>query len=271
MQAGLCGEADLCWPLLGFGVARAPAPDVRSGPPGRRSLGPACASPSMAPLVGYAGFGGTGDPSREALGGCLGQRRRFRSGGASAAERHPESRRLAGKHLSSRRPDPQLAMTGGVGEVLIRGEKRQLMADAELGEKGVDCSDLHSALATFCTECGGVYVILSIGLHQRQRGKTINDLPACLGTGKSLKQFLENEACRHDSLFTEQSLLELANLWLHSNNVSPQCQRPNTCVHQKHHGRSITNGAFGRPCSRKLDPIRACPSDPRRGAVPAGQ
>ena len=192
--------------------------------------------------------------------------RRFR-----AAEALSDGHRLAGKALSSRRPDPQLAMTRGVGEVLIRGEERQLVADAELGKKGVDCSDLHSALATVCTECGGVHVILSIGMHQRQRGKTINNLPACLGTGKPLKQFLENEACRHDSLSTEQSLLEVPNLRLRSGNVSPQCQRPNTCVHQKHHGRTITNGAFGRPCSRKPDPIRACPSDPPRGAVPAGQ
>jgi len=45
------------------GVARALSPDVRSGHRGLRSLGAACAPPSMAPLAVYAGSQGTGDPS----------------------------------------------------------------------------------------------------------------------------------------------------------------------------------------------------------------
>ena len=39
------------------GVARTLSPDVRFGPRGLRSLGPACASPSMASLAGYAARG----------------------------------------------------------------------------------------------------------------------------------------------------------------------------------------------------------------------
>jgi hypothetical protein len=39
-----------------------PSPDVRLRPPGYGSLGPACAAPSMAPLVSYAGSRDTGSP-----------------------------------------------------------------------------------------------------------------------------------------------------------------------------------------------------------------
>jgi hypothetical protein len=39
----------------GSGLPRTISPDVRYGPPGLHSLGSACAPPSMAPLVRYAG------------------------------------------------------------------------------------------------------------------------------------------------------------------------------------------------------------------------
>ena len=45
-----------------FGAARAPSPDVPCGPPGLRSLGPACAPASMPALVSYAGSQGNGQP-----------------------------------------------------------------------------------------------------------------------------------------------------------------------------------------------------------------
>ena len=114
-------------------------------------------------------------------------------------------------------------MPAGVGEILVRGEQRQLVADTDLGDQGVDRSDLHAAAAAGCAECSGVDMVLSIGLYQRQRGKAIDDLWARLGAGKTLQQFLENEARRHDSLRTEQSLLQMPNLWLRDGDITAQC------------------------------------------------
>ena len=46
-----------------LGVGSAPSPDYLEALRGLRSLGAACASPSMAPLAGDAGSQGTADPS----------------------------------------------------------------------------------------------------------------------------------------------------------------------------------------------------------------
>jgi len=51
-----------------FGVAHAPQPKLAPAIHGLHSLGPACAPPSGAALVGYAGSRSTGDPSLSALG-----------------------------------------------------------------------------------------------------------------------------------------------------------------------------------------------------------
>jgi len=48
-------------------AAHAPSPDVRSGPPGLRSLDAACAPPSMAALVSNAGSRGMGNPSGDLI------------------------------------------------------------------------------------------------------------------------------------------------------------------------------------------------------------
>lgn len=130
-------------------------------------------------------------------------------------------------------------MPGGVGEVLVGGQECQFVADAELGEQGIDCSDLHASAAARRAECGRVDMILSIGLHQRQRGKAVDDLFSRLGAGKPLQQLLENEARRHDSLRPEQSLLQMPHLWLRADDVAPQCQRPNAGIDEKHHARRV--------------------------------
>jgi hypothetical protein len=112
-------------------------------------------------------------------------------------------------------------MPGGVGEVLVGGQERQLVADAELGEQGIDCSDLHASAAARRAECGGIDMILSFGLHERQRGKAVDDLSSRLGPRKPLQQLLENEACRHDRLRPEQGLLQMPYLWLRADDVAP--------------------------------------------------
>jgi len=42
------------------------------------------------------------------------------------------------------------------------------MADAQLGEQGIDRSDLNAATAACRAQCGSIYVVLPIWLHQRQ-------------------------------------------------------------------------------------------------------
>lgn len=124
-------------------------------------------------------------------------------------------------------------------EVLVRGQKRKVMTNAKLGEQGIDRPDLNTGPATRRAQGGGIDVVLSIRLHERQGCKAVDDLRPRLGTGKALQQFLENEARRHDGLRPEQSLLESDDLRLRGDHVPPKCQRPDARVDQKHHPRRV--------------------------------
>lgn len=43
------------------------------------------------------------------------------------------------------------------------------MSDAQLGEQGIDRSDLNPATAACRAQCGSIYMVLSIRLHKRQQ------------------------------------------------------------------------------------------------------
>ncbi len=113
------------------------------------------------------------------------------------------------------------------------------MADTQLGEQGIDGSDLNPATAACRAQCGSIYMVLPIRLYQRQRCKAVNDLRSRLGPGKALQQFLENEACGHDGLRPDQSLLQIPNLRLRDDHVPPERQRPDARIDQKHHERRV--------------------------------
>jgi len=55
-----------------------------------------------------------------------------------------------------------------VGEVSVGSQEGQLISDGKLGEQGIDRSDLNAATVACCAQCGSIYVVLPIWLHERQ-------------------------------------------------------------------------------------------------------
>lgn len=98
-------------------------------------------------------------------------------------------------------------MSGNEIEVVVDAQQCQIVPDAELGEQGVDRADLNSGSAASISEFGRRNVILTVGLEQRKRCEALDYLCARLRAGEALKQFLKDEACCHDDVGTQESIL----------------------------------------------------------------
>ena len=77
-------------------------------------------------------------------------------------------------------PDSQRTMAGKRFEIRIGREHGQLMPDAELGQKSVDCPDLCPAAPTAISQFSSSDVILAIGNQKGYGGKPVQDFPAGL-------------------------------------------------------------------------------------------
>lgn len=60
-------------------------------------------------------------------------------------------------------------------KVLVRREKRQVVANAELPQQSVDSAELHTSFTAGVAEIGRPNVIFTIGYQQRKRSKAIHD------------------------------------------------------------------------------------------------
>lgn len=121
-------------------------------------------------------------------------------------------------------------MFGSVREVLVCGEQRQLVANAELGQDGVNGSDLDACAPTGVADVRCCYVVVSVGLNQRQRSEALDDLGLCLRSREALKKLLQDEASCDDDLVTLKGVFERLNRWLSRFNVTPKRKRPNACI-----------------------------------------
>ncbi len=83
-------------------------------------------------------------------------------------------------------------------KVLIGCQQFEAVTDAELGEQGVDGSELKTRSAAGIPEPCCFDVIAPVGRDQRQCRKSSDDLVARAGSGESLQQFLEDQAGRYD-------------------------------------------------------------------------
>jgi hypothetical protein len=66
---------------------------------------------------------------------------------------------------------------------------------AKLDQHCVNSADLCAVPPTSVANLGGFDVVVAIGLQECQRSKPLDQLPACLGPGEALQQFLEDETC----------------------------------------------------------------------------
>ena len=70
---------------------------------------------------------------------------------------------------------------GHVAEVFVGGQHRQIVANTQLRQEGVDRSDLNSGAAAAVAKFGRVHMIAPIGNEKRKGGKAIDDCRRALG------------------------------------------------------------------------------------------
>ena len=68
-------------------------------------------------------------------------------------------------------PNPEWGDRRDVNEVLVGGQKGQVMVDAELREQRIDSGDLNTCPPTSTPQRGCLYVIAPIGAEQRHVSK----------------------------------------------------------------------------------------------------
>ncbi|CAG1003919.1 hypothetical protein BURK2_03251 [Burkholderiales bacterium] len=74
------------------------------------------------------------------------------------------------------------------------------MTNTELRKQRIDRADLHAGLSTGVAKgCRGD-MVFTVGLKQRQRAKTLDDLSGGFWPRKALQEFLENQPGRDDNL-----------------------------------------------------------------------
>jgi hypothetical protein len=118
-------------------------------------------------------------------------------------------------------------------EIIVAGEHRQAMTDAQLGQEGIDGSDLHAAASAAISHLGGPNVIVTIGHQQRYGGKPIQDPIAGSGAREALKELLKDEAGRNDRLAGLDRLNQPEYLACRRRRVTPERERPHASVHEK--------------------------------------
>lgn len=245
--------------MPGHVSARAILAAEYSGQPGRAALIPppptTGARPAAAPLAWPQGTPSAARTQR----GVAAIRRRKRGGSPAMVP-------LRVGTPGSCPPDLQPAMPGGVGEVLIGGQERQVVADAELGDQGIDGSDLHTGAAACRAERRGVDMVLSIGLHQRQRGEAVDDLCPRLGPGKPLSNSWKMRPVIM-TVCAPSRACSRCHTSVRSATTSRRSANDQTLVSTK----SIMRDACVPPCDRTPNPIRAYRATPPRGAARAGR
>ncbi len=109
------------------------------------------------------------------------------------------------------------------------------MADAELGQDGVDRSDLDACAPTGVANVRCCDVIFSVGLNQRQGCKALDDLGLCLCAREPLKKLLQDEPGCDDYVISLKGIFERLNFRLCRISIAPQRERPNACIDEDRH------------------------------------
>ena len=109
------------------------------------------------------------------------------------------------------------------------------MADAELGQDGINGSDLNARTPTRIANVRCCDVIVSVGLNQRQGSKALDDLGLCLRPREALKKLLQDEPGGNDDLVALECVFERLNLGVCRLSVTPKRKRPNACVDEDRH------------------------------------
>ena len=121
-------------------------------------------------------------------------------------------------------------MLGNPGEIRVAGEQRQLEANAELGEQGVDRPHLDPASSAVVAEVGGCDVIIPLWLQEGEGGEPLHDRFAGARSSEALKELLQDQAGREDGFAASQGSCELCDLGRDVGWVAPEGQGPDAGI-----------------------------------------
>jgi len=111
------------------------------------------------------------------------------------------------------------------------------VSDAELGNQGIDRSDLNPGSATLIPKFGRSYMIFTVRLQQRQRCEPLDNLRNGLRPREPLEQLLKDQPRGDNNFGVRQRLFEHLNLGLGSDCVPTQREGPDARVDKKRHVR----------------------------------
>ena len=109
-------------------------------------------------------------------------------------------------------------------KVFVGAQQLQFMPNAQLGNQGVNRSDLNTRPAAGISDFSRFNMVCSIRLQHRQSGEALDDLRSVPWPSKSLKQFLKDNAGADHHICTEQGILERDHCGLDNPTVSAQGQ-----------------------------------------------
>ena len=127
-------------------------------------------------------------------------------------------------------PDIQRMESRDRLEVRIRREHCELVANAELGDEGVDRADLNPASAAGVPQLGRANVILAVRNQQGKGGEPLDDAVPSARAAETLKELLKHEARGEDRVTGIERPRKERNLGAVFGSVAPQRQRPHARV-----------------------------------------
>lgn len=128
-------------------------------------------------------------------------------------------------------------MASNAGTVFVACEHHQVMAHTERGQECIDGANLHPRAPAAIPQARRSNMIVAVGNEERDRGKSIQDVLACLGARKALKNFLENEPRRDNRLSGFDGANERTDLSRRSRRIAPKCERPDARVDEESQSR----------------------------------
>ena len=111
------------------------------------------------------------------------------------------------------------------------------MPDAELRNEGVNRSHLNSCPATVVPQRSSFDMILPVRRYKGNMPEAFNDGVRCLGSRKTLQQFLQNETGRRYGLPTFQRPPQPRDFRNVRHGISAQGQRPYAGINKQRHER----------------------------------
>lgn len=109
------------------------------------------------------------------------------------------------------------------------------MPDAELRKNRVDGSHLDAGPAATIADFGRLNVVLAIWSQQWKSAEAIDNFRPITGAGKSLEEFLQDQASGHHRLANLQSALQCIDFRRRTGSITAKGEGPNTSVDQKGH------------------------------------